>query len=70
MANPIYDSMNTGQTMPKQMQEFMSRLNDFRRGFNGNPRQMVQQMLNTGKISQAQYDRAVQLTNQIQKMIH
>ena len=44
---------------------FFQRLNEFKKTITGNPQEMVQQMLKDGKISQAQYDQAVQMTNQI-----
>ena len=42
---------------------------NFRSSFTGDPRQQVQQLLNSGKVSQADYDRAVQLAKQFQQMI-
>lgn len=35
----------------------------------GDPNQMIQQMLNSGRVSQAQYDAAVKRANEIQKML-
>ena len=50
--------------------EFMRRLNQFRQGAgNINPDAMIQQMMQTGRISQAQYNQARQMAEQIQKMI-
>ena len=42
---------------------------NFRSTFTGDPRQQVQQLLNSGKVSQADYNRAVQLAKQFQNMI-
>ena len=47
----------------------LQQLMNFKQNFNGNAQQQVQQMLNSGKISQAQYDNAVKQANQIQKML-
>lgn len=61
MPNPLYSLMqNNGM-----LQQF----NQFRRNFSGDPRQQVQQLLNSGKVSQEQYNRAVQMANQFQSMI-
>lgn len=49
--------------------EFMQRLNQFKQTFSGNPQQQVQQMLNSGRVSQNQYNNAVNMANQIMKMI-
>lgn len=35
----------------------------------GDPNQMIQQMLNSGKVTQAQYDAAVKRAQQIQQML-
>ena len=35
----------------------------------GDPNQMIQQMLNSGRVSQSQYDAAVKQAQQIQKML-
>ena len=48
---------------------FVSKLNKFKEGFSGDPKQQVQQLLNSGKISQAQYNQAIQMANQIQQMM-
>lgn len=42
----------------------------FRQSFRGDPRQQVQQLLNSGKVSQEQYNRAVQMAQQLQQMIN
>jgi len=35
----------------------------------GDPNQMIQQMLNSGRVTQAQYDAAVKRAQQIQQML-
>lgn len=51
------------------MQGMMQRFQQFRQMFTGDPRQQVQQLLNSGKVSQAQYNQAVQMAQQFQKMM-
>lgn len=50
---------------PNMIQQFMN----FAQSFQGDPRIRIQQMLNTGQISQNQYNQAVQLAQQIQRML-
>ncbi len=64
MSNPIFTQM---QSNP--MQQFIQRLQQFRQTITGDPRQQVQQLLNSGRVSQQQYNQAVQMANQIQRMI-
>jgi len=52
------------------LSNFMNQFNQFRNMFNGDPRQQVQQLLNSGKITQSQYDAAVQKANELFKSIH
>lgn len=67
MANPLYNEFGpVPQGMP---QDFMSRLNTLKQSVS-DPNAMIQQMLNSGRISQAQYDTAVKQAQQIQAMIN
>lgn len=50
---------------PQMIQRFMQ----FRQNFNGDPRAQIQQMLNSGQISQTQYDQAVRVAQQLQGML-
>lgn len=66
--NPLFNQMSkTGNTggLPNILQQFQQ----FRQAFRGDPRQQIQQLLNSGRISQAQYNQAVQLAQQLQQML-
>lgn len=65
MSNPIFNAMNGGGN-DNIIQRFMQ----FKKTFNGDPQQQVQQLLNSGRISQAQYDNAVKMAQQLQRMIN
>ena len=60
--NPLYSQMRPDNNM-------IQRFNQFRQNFSGDPRQHVQQLLNSGRVSQQQYDRAVQMANQLRQMM-
>ena len=64
MASPIFNQLNGGSTPP----DFFSRFQQFRQSFNGNPQQIIQQMLNSGRISQEQYNAAYQMAQRFGKM--
>lgn len=71
MASPLFNAFgNTGMNNPVfgNMQNLMQRFNQFRKTFNGNPREQVQQLLNTGKMSQEQFTQLKQMAEQMQKM--
>ena len=65
MSNPLFQMM--GQQMPAN--NILQRFQQFRQMFRGDPRQQVQQLMNSGKISQQQYNNAVQMANQFQQML-
>ena len=63
MSNQIYQQY--GGSMPSN---FMQRFQQFQKTFNGNPQQMIQQMLNSGRITQEQFNNAVKQANEMAKM--
>jgi vancomycin permeability regulator SanA len=65
MSNPLFSMMQNQAPMNGIMQRFQQ----FQRMFQGDPKQQVQQLLNSGKVSQAQYNQAVNMANQLQRMI-
>lgn len=65
--NPLFRQLNQGQNNPGN--DIVSRFNQFRQSFKGNPQEQIQQMLNSGRVTQDQYNRAVQQANQLAKML-
>ena len=49
--------------------QMINQFNQFRNSFNGNAQEQVQKMLNSGKITQEQYNQAVQMANQLSKLM-
>ena len=64
--NPLFQQMRPQMPQNNIMQRFMQ----FRRQFQGDPKAQVQQLLNSGRITQAQYDQAVQTANQLKNMLN
>lgn len=62
MSNPLYGMM-------QNQSNFLQKLQQFQQMLKGDPREQVQQLLNSGRVSQAQYNQAVQMANQLQRMI-
>ena len=65
MPNPLYQMIGPSNPMNTMLQRFQQ----FRQTFQGDPRQQVQQLLNSGRVSQQQYNQAVQMANQFAKML-
>lgn len=71
MSNPLYGALGGGN-MPGpfgNMQNMMRSFQQFKQTFQGDPQQTVQQMLNSGKITQDQFNMAQQMAQQFQQMM-
>ena len=64
MSNPLFGMMQGQMPMNGMVQKF----HQFRQMFKGDPKQQVQQMLISGRVSQEQYNQAVQTAQQIARM--
>ena len=76
MANPLFGGSNgpiqNGSNMFGpfgNMMNFMNQFNQFRSNLSGNPQQMVQQMLQSGQMSQEQFNQLSGMANQIMPFI-
>lgn len=65
MSNPLFGMMQRQAPVNGMMQK----LQQFSQMFRGDPKQQVQQLLNSGRVSQAQYNQAVQMANQLRQMM-
>lgn len=67
MSNPIFSALNN--TPMGGMMGLIQQFQQFKQSFTGNPQQQVQQLLNSGKVSQQQYNQAVQMAQQLQRAL-
>ena len=63
--NPLYQMMMQKAPVGNAM-NLLQQFQQFRRGFNGNAKEQVQELLNSGRVSQEQYQRAMQMAQQFQ----
>ena len=59
--NKLYEEMRPQNPYQNMMRQF----EEFKKNFQGDPQAKIQQMLNSGQISQQQYNMAVQKANMI-----
>ena len=65
MANPLYNQLNGGgRNAP-----FIQKLQEFKRTFSGDPRQVIQNMISSGRVSQDQVNRCAQQANEIYRQL-
>lgn len=66
--NPLFNVLQgNAQMMPQN--GLLAQFERFRAMFKGDPKAQIQQMLNSGQITQAQYNQAVQMANQFAQML-
>lgn len=63
MSNPIYGLLNG------QQNNLLAQFQRFKQSFNGDPNQTINQMLQSGKVTQEQVNRATQIANQMKGML-
>lgn len=56
-----------GRFNPMQM---VQQFHQFRQNFQGDPQQIVQQLLNSGQMTQSQYNQLTEIAQQFQKLLH
>lgn len=64
MSNPIYGLLNG------QQNNMLAQFQQFKQSFKGDPNQTINQMLQSGKVTQEQVNRATQIANQMKGMLH
>lgn len=78
MANPLFSKFGNfqngsnfipGNGRMNGMMGMMQKFQQFRNTFQGDPRQQVQELLNSGQMSKEQFDQLSQIASQFQSMI-
>lgn len=71
MSNPIKNMLNNNSTATgaPNNNNLIEQFKRFRSTFSGNPRDMINQMLNSGRFSNAQIEQAKSLAKQLQGLI-
>ena len=65
MANPLYNAMKQNNPLEQLAQQ----AREFQKQFKGNPREEVQKLLNSGELSQADFNRYSQIAQQVMQMM-
>lgn len=65
MANPIFEQMQMQNPIAKLMQDAQQ----FRQTFSGNPQQEVQKLLQSGQMTQEQFNQYAAIAQQVSSMM-
>lgn len=72
MSNPLFNAMQgMSGNLPGRMGQFQRMAQEFKRfkaGFNGDPHQEVQRLLNSGKMTQQQFNQLYSVARQFQSL--
>lgn len=71
--NPFYNPQGgtpMGNGPFQNMMSMIQQFNQFRSTFQGNPQQKVQELLNSGKMTQEQFNQLSQMAQQFRPFIH
>ena len=70
--NNLYKTLGQNQQLPapfNNMQNLIKQFNQFRNTFKGDPKQQVQELLNSGRMTQDQFNNLKKLADQLQGML-
>ena len=65
--NSLYNFFQPQQNNP--INNFLNQFNQFRSTFSGNPEQQVKNLINSGRITQEQFNQFAQTANQLRQLI-
>ena len=71
MSNPFFNKMNGGNSGGPfgNVMNFINQFKQFKANFQGDPREQVQNLLNTGQMSQEQFNMLSNMATQFQDML-
>ena len=69
--NPLFNLGNRNQNGGPfgNLNEMINQFNEFRTNFTGDPKEKVQELLNSGRMTQAQFNQLSQMATQFQNFI-
>jgi hypothetical protein len=69
MSNPLFNALGGGMTQGNGPMQMMQQFMQFKQNYKGNPKEEVQKMLQSGKISQQQLNQVQQMAGQFQNLL-
>lgn len=71
MSNPLFDILNSNMAPNNlgNIGNMLSAFYQFKNSFKGNPKQQVEELLKSGKMSQEQFNQLSHLANEFQRYL-
>lgn len=70
MANPLMGLLGNSNPQPNNFFGLIQQFQQFKQNFKGDPRQQVQELLNSGKMTQEQLDQCTSMAKSLQNILH
>ena len=65
MSSTLFNGMNSNSLNNSSFLQFVSNFNNFKNNFQGDPKMQVQNLLNSGQMTQEQFQQISQMANQL-----
>ena len=69
MSNPLFNALGGGMPQGNSPMQMMQQFMQFKQNFKGDPKEEVQKMLQSGRISQQQLNQVQQMAGQFQHIL-
>ena len=69
MMNPLFTKFQNGQNFPQNRPNIVEQFNEFASTFRGNPKDKVDELLASGRMTRQQYDQLCQMARVLQGML-
>jgi len=69
MSNPLFNTLGGGMPQGNGLMQMIQQFMQFKQNFKGDPKEEVQKMLQSGKISQQQLNQVQQMAGQFQNLL-
>ena len=68
--NPAIDNDFNSQNATNPMSNLINNFNEFRKNFSGDPKQVVEGLISSGRMSKAQFEQFSQMANSLRNVLH
>lgn len=69
MSNPLYSALCNNAPQNNNMMQMVQQFQQFKQTLNGDPKQIVMNMLSSGQITQTQLNQAQQIAGQLRGIL-
>ena len=69
MSNPLFNTLGGGMSQGNGPMQMIQQFMQFKQNYKGNPKEEVQRMLQSGRISQQQLNQVQQMAGQFQSLL-